>query len=179
MRIAPRTVGPPSAGGTRFWSEENPMKIHSMNRGGDAGRAGRALRVSSLLVALSAAGCSGVLEENVAESEEVGSTEQSVVLPPIEPSCPPQCPITTPPRALGETSCFCLPQIPKSQFLNLTQRPGVQAFQSSTNFGGDRLRAIDNNVDGYWSNNSVTHTDIGIVQQYVPNTLPEQQWWTV
>lgn len=42
--------------------------------------------------------------------------------------------------------------------INLTQLPGVTASQSSTDFGGEPGRAIDNNTDGEWGDESVTHT---------------------
>ena len=37
--------------------------------------------------------------------------------------------------------------------------PTGSASQSSTGYGGDATRAIDGNTDGFWGNNSVTHTD--------------------
>lgn len=46
---------------------------------------------------------------------------------------------------------------------------GKPTTQSSTGFGGSSSRAVDNNTDGNWGNNSVTHT----------NNTSANNWWEV
>jgi hypothetical protein len=63
---------------------------------------------------------------------------------------------------------------------NLSLKPGTQAFQSTTDFGGDPYRAIDGNTSGIWSNNSVTHTkNVGPTDVGPPGSTSTQQSWAL
>ncbi|HVR21368.1 MAG TPA: discoidin domain-containing protein [Polyangiaceae bacterium] len=151
------------------------MKTHSMNGVGDGGRAGHVLRVGTLLAALSAAGCSGGLEDGVAEDGETDSIEQALDLP----MCTPSCPIPNVLRQFG-AACNCLPGLMDTSFqVNFARMPGAWAFQSSTDFNGDAFRAIDDIKDGNYWNWGVTHTNNTQVSSNAPGSTTNQQWLEV
>ena len=153
------------------------MNIHSMNRVGVGGRAGRMLRFGSLFAMLSAAGCLGGPEGGVAGDDETVSVQRALD---DGPMCPPSCPVPGRGRAFGP-NCLCLPSVmPTFGLQNLSIKPGTQAMQSTTAFGGDALRAIDGNIDGDWTHNSVTHTDnVGPVPVGPPGSTTTQQHWAL
>lgn len=86
---------------------------------------------------------------------------------------------TAPPRLrldTDQTARFVRVQLKGSGILSLAEVQvfprledlalGRQAFQSSTEFGGDAQRGVDGRINSYWSGGSVTHTGNQIVNPF-------------
>jgi hypothetical protein len=138
------------------------------------------LGFAGLLAALSAAGCAGGPDDGVGGNGETVTVRGALTDWPL---CPPNCPIPSRLRSTGP-QCLCLPApMPTFGLQNLARKPVAHPAQSCTAFNGEAIRAVDGIVDGDYTHNSVTHTDIyanhGPVEVDAPGATPDQQWWTV